>query len=191
MKMYRYIVHDSSTPCKKSWKGIFELLHLLIRGLIKGLSPNWPIFSTFLVEMHYEIVHTVPQINISPVPDTMSGSRQFVTVTLYTCRSSVYDMLLKFEILPVIVTGRKWILSVTHEIVPDSDRWPAVISCTGIVIVKKIKGLSTNSDAYCTFSIEMYCYIVRYIMSCKEYSESIFRFSHLLNRESIKGLSTN
>ena len=29
------------------------------------------------------------------------------------------DILLKFENMPVIVTGRKWILSVTHEIMPD------------------------------------------------------------------------
>ena len=44
----------------------------------------------------------------------------------------VYDILLKFENLPVIVTEKKRILSVTHEIVPDSDRWPAVISCTEV-----------------------------------------------------------
>ena len=71
-----------------------------------------------------------PEINISPVPNTMSGSRHFVPVTRNLCRSSVYDILLTFENLPVIATGRKRILSVTHEIVPDSDRWPAVISCT-------------------------------------------------------------
>ena len=28
---------------------------------------------------------------------------------------------------------RKQILSVTHEIVPDTDRWPVVISCTGLI----------------------------------------------------------
>ena len=51
---------------------------------------------------------------------------------LYSLNSSkIYDKFLKFENLPVIVTGRKWILSVTHEIVLDSDQWPAVISCTG------------------------------------------------------------
>ena len=63
-----------------------------------------------------------PEINISPVPDIESGSRHFVPVTCNSCRSSLYDILLKFENLPVIVTGRKRILSVTHEIVPDSDR---------------------------------------------------------------------
>ena len=73
-------------------------------------------------------------MNIWPVPDIVSGSRHFLPVTRNSCRSSVYDILLKFENLPVIVTGRKRILSVTHEIVPGSDRWPAVISCTGYVI---------------------------------------------------------
>ena len=62
------------------------------------------------------------EINISPVQDTESGSRHFVPVTRNLYRSSVYDILLKFENLPVIVTGRKRILSVTHEIMPDSDR---------------------------------------------------------------------
>ena len=63
-----------------------------------------------------------PEINISPVPDIMSGSQHFVPVTCKSCRFSLYDILLKFENLTVIVTGRKRILSVTHEIVPDSDR---------------------------------------------------------------------
>ena len=40
MKMYRYMVHDSSTPWEEFLKGIFKFLHLLIRELIKGLSPN-------------------------------------------------------------------------------------------------------------------------------------------------------
>ena len=52
-------------------------------------------------------------MNISLVPDIVSGSRHFLPVTRNSCRSSVYDILLKF--LPVIVTGRKRILSVTHE----------------------------------------------------------------------------
>ena len=63
-----------------------------------------------------------PEINILPVPDIVSGSRQFVPVTSNSCWSSVNDVLLKFENLPVIVTGRKRILSVTHKNVPDSDR---------------------------------------------------------------------
>ena len=66
--------------------------------------------------------NAAPEINISPVPDIVSISRHFVPVTRNLCRSSVYDILLKFENLSVIVSGRKRILSVTHEIVPDSDR---------------------------------------------------------------------
>ena len=42
---------------------------------------------------------------------------------------------LKFEKLPVIVTGRKQIVPVTHEIVPVSDRWPAAISCAARYIL--------------------------------------------------------
>ena len=67
-------------------------------------------------------LHTAPKINISLMPDIVSGSRHFVPVIRNSFRSSVYDTLLKFENLPVIVTGRKRILSVKHEIVPDSDR---------------------------------------------------------------------
>ena len=56
-----------------------------------------------------------PEINISSVP-------HIVPVTRNSCRLSVYDILLKFENLPVIVTVRKRILLVTYEIVPDSDQ---------------------------------------------------------------------
>ena len=70
-----------------------------------------------------------PEINISPMPDIVSGSRHFVPVTRNSYRSSVYDILLKFENLLVIMTGRKRILPVTHKIVPDSDRWPVAILC--------------------------------------------------------------
>ena len=75
---------------------------------------------------------------ISQVLDTMSGSRHFVTVTRNPCWSSVYGILLKFENLPVIVSGRKRILSVTREIAPDSDRWPVVISCTVVMFFLKV-----------------------------------------------------
>ena len=67
-------------------------------------------------------VGAAPAIHISPVPDIVSGSWHFVPVTRDSCRSSVYNILLKFENLPVIVTNRKRILSVAHEIVPDGDR---------------------------------------------------------------------
>ena len=56
---------------------------------------------------------SAPEINILPVPDTISGSRHLVPVTYNSYRSSVYDMRLKFENLPVIVNGKKRILSVT------------------------------------------------------------------------------
>ena len=69
-------------------------------------------------------------------------------VTCNLCRSSVYNMLLKFENLPVIVTGRKRILLVTHEIVPDSDRWPSVISCTD----KSVGGEGEWRPAHMRFS---------------------------------------
>ena len=51
--MYRFIMHDSSAPWEEFLKDIFEFSHMLISGLIKGLSPNWAVFSTFSVEMHY------------------------------------------------------------------------------------------------------------------------------------------
>ena len=66
-------------------------------------------------------VGATPEINISPVPDIVSGSRHFVPVTCNLCRSTVYDILLKSKNLPVIVTDRKRILSVTHEIVPGIE----------------------------------------------------------------------
>ena len=69
-----------------------------------------------------ELIWAEPEINISPVPDIVFGSQHFVPVTGNLCRSSVYDVLLKFDNLPVIVTDRKRILLVTHKIVPDSDR---------------------------------------------------------------------
>ena len=85
----------------------------------------------------------------------MSGSQHFVLVTCNLCRSSVYDILLKFENLLVIVTGRKRILSVTHEIVLDSDRWPAVISCTGLWSVLKTASLHFIEDNWFQLDIEV------------------------------------
>ena len=57
MKMYRYIVHDSSTPCEEFLESICGFSHLLIRGLIKGLSTNEGIYSTFAMKMYRYIVH--------------------------------------------------------------------------------------------------------------------------------------
>ena len=52
MKMYPYIMHDSSAPRVKFVEGIFEFSHMLFMGLIKGLCANWSIFSTFSTEIH-------------------------------------------------------------------------------------------------------------------------------------------
>ena len=52
-------------------------------------------------------VYAAPEINILLVPGMVSDSRHFVTVTGDLSWSSVYDILLKFENLSVIVTGRK------------------------------------------------------------------------------------
>ena len=52
MKMYRYIVHDSITSRKEFFKSSFEFSQLLVRELMKELSPTKAIFSTFPVEMH-------------------------------------------------------------------------------------------------------------------------------------------
>ena len=42
---------------------------------------------------------------------------------------------------------------------------------------------------YSTFIIERYCYMMRDSrLPCGEYSQRMFRFSHLLIRELIKGL---
>ena len=82
---------------------------------------------------------SAPEINISPVPDTMTCSRHIVPVKRISFRSSLYDILLEFDNLPVIVTGIKRILSVTRDIVPDNDRWPAVISCTGYRVVQNVR----------------------------------------------------
>ena len=83
-------------------------------GLLYSVTST-PYSRQLIEKIHY----AASEINISPVPDIVSGSQQFVQVTR---RSSVYDILLKYENLPVIVTDRKRILSVTREIVPDSDR---------------------------------------------------------------------
>ena len=111
---------------------IFQLSHIIILTslvLYRKISSSYDSDIIMTIAKIYYIV-AAPEINISPVPDIVSGSRHFVPVTRDSRRSSVFDILLKFENLPVIVTGRKRILSVTHEIVPDSDWWPAVISCT-------------------------------------------------------------
>ena len=48
MKMYDFIVHNSSAPQEEFLKSIFRFLHLLIRELIKLLSANWAILVLFI-----------------------------------------------------------------------------------------------------------------------------------------------
>ena len=45
-------------------------------------------------------IHAVPKINFSPVPHIMYGSWHFVPVTLNSCWSFVYDILLNLKTCP-------------------------------------------------------------------------------------------
>ena len=56
IEMYYHIVHYGSIPWVKMLESFFKLSYLLIRGLMKGLSPNFPIFSSF-TEMHLFVMH--------------------------------------------------------------------------------------------------------------------------------------
>ena len=49
-----------------------------------------------LPSMHLLLLMSAPELNIWPVLEIVSGSRHFVLVTRNSCRSSVYDILLKF-----------------------------------------------------------------------------------------------
>ena len=51
--MYSCILRDSGMTPEEYSESSFRFLYLLIRELIKGLSPNWVDFSTFSLEMHY------------------------------------------------------------------------------------------------------------------------------------------
>ena len=97
---------------------VVSKLHAKSRDRIK----HEPFFADKGIKYNRRALRAVPEMNICPVPDIVSGSWHFVPVTCNSCRSSVYDILLKFENLPVIVTDGKRILSVTHKIMPDSDR---------------------------------------------------------------------
>ena len=50
IEMYYHIVHNGSMAWVKFLERFFEFSYLLIRVLIKGLSPNFPIFSSFSTE---------------------------------------------------------------------------------------------------------------------------------------------
>ena len=52
IEMYYHIVHNGSIPWVKILESFFKLSYLLIRGLMKGLSHNFPIFSSSFTEMH-------------------------------------------------------------------------------------------------------------------------------------------
>ena len=55
--MYHHNVHNDSAQLVKHLDIILKFRHMLIRGLLKRLSPNYAIFSTFLIEMYNYIVH--------------------------------------------------------------------------------------------------------------------------------------
>ena len=57
IEMYYHIVHNGSIPWVKFLESFFKLSYLLIRGLMKGLSPNLPIFSSSSTEMHCFVMH--------------------------------------------------------------------------------------------------------------------------------------
>ena len=57
IEMYYHIVHNGSIPWVKFLESFFKLSYLLIRGLMKGLSPNFPIFSSSSTEMHLFVMH--------------------------------------------------------------------------------------------------------------------------------------
>ena len=57
IEMYYHIVHNGSIPWVKMLESFFKLSYLLIRGLIKGLSHNFPIFSSSSTEMHLFVMH--------------------------------------------------------------------------------------------------------------------------------------
>ena len=61
--MYHYTVHNDRTPKDTFLKSLSKSSHLLIRGLIKGLSPSKAIFSSFTIEMYHYTVHNdrIPQ----------------------------------------------------------------------------------------------------------------------------------
>ena len=72
---------------------------------------------------------SAPEIDISPVPDIVPAvgtSCWFLAI----CVGLLYMITIEIWNLPVIVTSIKQILSITYEIVPDSDLQQAVISCT-------------------------------------------------------------
>ena len=54
MKMNRYVVHDSSTPCKELYFKIFTLAN---EGMNEEMSPNQANFSTFYYNLLFISFH--------------------------------------------------------------------------------------------------------------------------------------
>ena len=128
----RYVAVHRITAGHRSLSGTISCVTYRIRSLPVTMTGRFSNFNSIsYIDDQHELGVTGTKCQL---PDTMSGSRHFLPVTRNSSRSSVYDILLKLENLPVIVTGRKRILLVTYEILPDSDRWSAVISCTEILI---------------------------------------------------------
>ena len=55
--MYPHVVFNGSASWKKFLESILKFSHLIIRGLIKGLSPNNAIFSRSSIEMYHYVVN--------------------------------------------------------------------------------------------------------------------------------------
>ena len=56
IEMYYHIVHNGSIPWVKFLESFFKLSYLL-RGWMKGLSPNLPIFSSSSTEIYLFVMH--------------------------------------------------------------------------------------------------------------------------------------
>ena len=57
IEMYYHIVHNGSISWVKFLESFLKLSYLLINGLMKGLSPNLPIFSSSSTEIHLCLMH--------------------------------------------------------------------------------------------------------------------------------------
>ena len=138
--------------------------HSWMLGPCDGMIFNWSSANPRILGSKFKSRYSAPEINVSPVPDIVYGSWHFVTVTRNACLSSVYELLLKFKNLLVIVTGRKGMLSVTYEIVPDSDWWPAVILCTVVSLLEravkkvsfeKFQSSERHNNVFCLWNRQM------------------------------------
>ena len=75
------------------WGRVCENTPLKISGTTIGITIKFLINVGIFNEAQNKENHlTAPEINISPVPYSVSWSRHFVSVTRNSCRSSVYDI---------------------------------------------------------------------------------------------------